>query len=138
MSDILYLNCLVLGQTPDHIFLVKISSSENVHTLKKAIKDENSHLFSDVDAHDLLLYRTSEEVSNLDDDDLIEALNPLGEGHRKLPSRRALSIIFKDTPSPDALHVLIQLPSTSECSLWLSLFFTDRDRMDSVRLAVCI
>ncbi|KAL4062723.1 hypothetical protein V8B97DRAFT_2026677 [Scleroderma yunnanense] len=108
MSDILTLHCLVLGDTPDRIFSVDIACTKNVYALKKAIKDK--HAFYGVDTCELILYRTSEEVAMLDDDDLLQALsNSLG-GHTKLFPLRLLSDIFKDAPPPKALHILVQPP----------------------------
>ncbi|KAL4065048.1 hypothetical protein J3A83DRAFT_4263978 [Scleroderma citrinum] len=114
MSDTLTLNCFVLGDTPDHIFPVEIALTKTVGALKEAIKDKKPHAFRSVDADQLVLYRTSNEVATLDDDDaLMEALaDTSGRGHHKLDPRGTLLKIFKDVPSPEALHILVQLPST--------------------------
>ncbi|KAL4080401.1 hypothetical protein J3A83DRAFT_651 [Scleroderma citrinum] len=116
MSDTLTLNCFVLGDTPDHIFPVEIALTKTVGALKEAIKDKKPHAFRSVDADQLVLYRTSNEVATLDDDDaLMEALaDTSGRGHHKLDPRGTLLKIFKDVPSPEALHILVQLPSTRE------------------------
>jgi hypothetical protein len=53
MSNILQLNCWVLGDAPRHVFPVKIASLETVSYLKKAIKDEKKHIFNDADADSL-------------------------------------------------------------------------------------
>ena len=53
MSNILKLNCWVLGDDPHHIFPVKVASSKMVIYLKKAIKDEKKHVFNDLDADSL-------------------------------------------------------------------------------------
>ena len=44
MSNILVLNCWVLGDGPNHIFTVKIEHTETVSILRKAIKDEKKPL----------------------------------------------------------------------------------------------
>jgi hypothetical protein len=46
MSNILELNCWVIGDDPRHVIPIKIASSETVGTLKKAIKDEIKHSFA--------------------------------------------------------------------------------------------
>ncbi|KAL4064512.1 hypothetical protein J3A83DRAFT_4272324 [Scleroderma citrinum] len=110
MSDILCLNCLVLGDTLDRIFPVEIASTKNVGVLREAIKDKKQYTCL---ADQLDLYRTSEEVANLDDDKLVQALKiPLEEGgHSKLIPRHTLASIFQNTSPPEALHILVQLPS---------------------------
>jgi len=51
MSNILELNCWVLGDDTQGVFPVKIASSETVGTLKEAIKDKITHSFDDLDAN---------------------------------------------------------------------------------------
>ena len=116
MFDILSLNCLVLGDTLDHIFPVEIARTKPVSALKEAIKVEKSHAFDGIVADQLKLYRTSKEAEALDDDELMQALACAPEGgHEALTgSRRALSRIFEHPPTPDALHILVELPSPCE------------------------
>jgi hypothetical protein len=59
MSNILELNCWVLGDDPRHVFPVKIATSETIGYLKKAIKDEIKHSFDDLDAKSLDLWKVS-------------------------------------------------------------------------------
>ena len=59
MSNILELNCWVIGDDPRHVIPIKIASSETVGTLKKAIKDEIKHSFADFDAKFLDLWKVS-------------------------------------------------------------------------------
>ena len=115
MSDIL-LNCLVLGETPSKIFPMTIARTATVGALRVAIRTHRLHAFHDIDAEDLELYATSEEVANLDDDELIQALKiPVEEGgHRKLVTRRPLSEVFMGVPPSTMLHILVQPPSNCE------------------------
>ncbi|KAI6100777.1 hypothetical protein EDD16DRAFT_1653387 [Pisolithus croceorrhizus] len=53
------LNCLVLGDSQDHIFPVKISSLKTVGILTEAIKDKKQHTFHCIEADKLSLYCTS-------------------------------------------------------------------------------
>src|SRR6267154_736510 len=59
MSNILELNCWVLGDVPRRVFPVKIGSAETVGYLKKAIKDEKKPLFDDITADSLDLWKVS-------------------------------------------------------------------------------
>jgi hypothetical protein len=59
MSDMLNLNCGVLGDDPlrpHFVFPIKIAKSETVGGLKKAIKDETKQ---DANAHTLYLWQVS-------------------------------------------------------------------------------
>jgi len=59
MSNILEINCWVLGDDPSSVFPVEVASSKTVGTLKKAIKDEMEHSFDDLDAKSLYLWNVS-------------------------------------------------------------------------------
>lgn len=52
------LNCLVLGDVLNHVFLVKIASIEAVFMLEEVIGGQKQYSFP---AHQLNLYRTSEK-----------------------------------------------------------------------------
>lgn len=55
-KPLLSLNCYVLGDSPQQIFLVKIASTETVSTLEGAIKAEKSQTFQHIDADTLQLW----------------------------------------------------------------------------------
>ncbi|KAL4064213.1 hypothetical protein V8B97DRAFT_1988269 [Scleroderma yunnanense] len=58
-----------------------------------------------------------------------------GRGHQKLYPRSTLLKIFKDVPSPEALHILVQLPSTPPPVLQATLrlnCFTLGDTPDNI------
>jgi hypothetical protein len=57
MSDMLNLNCSVLGDDPQRVFSVKIAKSETVGGLKKAIKKEKEPEFDDYAADRLDLWK---------------------------------------------------------------------------------
>jgi hypothetical protein len=57
MSDMLNLNCWVLGDDPQRVFSVKIAKSETVGGLKKAIKKEKEPEFDDYAADRLDLWK---------------------------------------------------------------------------------
>ncbi|KAI6134394.1 hypothetical protein EV401DRAFT_2204424 [Pisolithus croceorrhizus] len=117
MSDILSLNCLVIGDDLKRMFTVKIARSGSVSTLEKAIKDENQRTFGRVDIIRLELFRTSEKVagwSDDDDDGLTQAL--CDEEHSPLFSWRTLSDVFNHPLAPRGIHVLVAPPSTFAAS----------------------
>ena len=60
MSNILELNCWVIGNEPLSIFPVEVASLKTVGTLKKAIKDEmENSQYSDLIAKSLMLWKVS-------------------------------------------------------------------------------
>ena len=59
MSNILELNCWVIGDDPRHVILVEVPSSKTVGYLKKAIKNEIEHSFDNFDAKSLDLWKVS-------------------------------------------------------------------------------
>jgi Crinkler effector protein N-terminal domain len=59
MSDPLEFFCWILRDDPHHVFLVKITSSEMVGHLQKAIKKKKKNVFGEVDANLLGLWKVS-------------------------------------------------------------------------------
>jgi hypothetical protein len=59
MSDMLCLNCWVLGDDPQRVFSVKIAKSETIDALKKAVKEEKKNAFFNLDADSLDLWKVS-------------------------------------------------------------------------------
>jgi hypothetical protein len=59
MSNILELNCWVLGDDPHCVFPVKIASSEMVGYLRKAIMPEMENSSDDLVAKSLVLWKVS-------------------------------------------------------------------------------
>ena len=114
----LCLNCLVLGDTQDHIFSVKIASTDTVSLLREAIKDKKKHAFHDVDADQLVLYRTS-----LDDNELKNKLESINFDE----PLRSLSILAEVFPDPLAghVHVVVRRPLAGGLSsLFIFLYLT--------------
>jgi len=54
------LNCLVLGDDPNHIFPVNIAQTQTVGDLKKVIKDEKKPQFDHIPADGLKLWNVSD------------------------------------------------------------------------------
>lgn len=59
MSNTLELNCWVLGDDPNRVFAVEISSSKTVSFLKEVIKDKKKPVFDDIAADSLHLWMVS-------------------------------------------------------------------------------
>jgi hypothetical protein len=57
MSDMLNINCWVLGDNPQRVFSLKIAKLEMVDALKKVIKNEKKHAFDGIDADLLNLWK---------------------------------------------------------------------------------
>ena len=107
----LNLFCVVFPcNPPEHLFPVSIDANETVGTLKKAIKLENEHRFSNIDAYELTVYK----VLIPDDDGLALTLDNLRlDDHAaatKLRSTQKLSVVFSNGVEDGHLHILVQLP----------------------------
>ena len=101
----LELNCLVLGDTEQHIFTVETEPTKTVGTLKKLIKEENKHAFQHIDAKTLVLWKVSkpyDEIKNLKDQDL-----PPSES--LIPVKR-LSTLFQDHVTGENVDIIIKTP----------------------------
>ncbi|KAF9236576.1 hypothetical protein BU15DRAFT_28414, partial [Melanogaster broomeanus] len=105
-SSYITLYCWVRGQSTNHIFPVKISSTMTVGDLKEAIKDKKPVDFRDVDADALALYK----VSHADNGDLQKTLEHLTfDDEEPLNPMAPLSSVFSDVP-PRHLHIVIETP----------------------------
>ena len=115
MSDMLELNCLVVGDdttptTPTftRIITVDIAKEKKIGALKHAIKDQLNHI---VNAHTLILWKVSIPVDesldkNLMDLDLVDetSLSPVVR----------LAKVFLDKLEDEYLHIVAR-PSAGEC-----------------------
>ena len=99
------LTCWILGESPSHVFPIKIPSDSNVFDLKKAILNLRPSLF--MDAGCLELYHPSEEVLKMSDEEL-ETWDFEHARLLKFKSRRPLSAIFQSALDPEALHVIVK------------------------------
>jgi hypothetical protein len=110
VDRVLELNCLVLGDGPNHIFQVEIARTKTVAALKEAIKEEKKQAFRDVDADSLKLWAVSipvdasfeVNVTNFDIDE--QFLSPLDE----------LSAVL-GSPARKHLHIVVQALRNGEC-----------------------
>ncbi|KAF9219577.1 hypothetical protein BS17DRAFT_668808, partial [Gyrodon lividus] len=105
-SSYMALNCWVRGDTLNNIFPVKISSTETIGAVKKAIKNEKPVGFRDVDPNDLVLYNVSVPV----DGDLKETSRALSPHEDVLGPLQTLSDIFTELPLQGHLHIVVEVP----------------------------
>jgi len=104
--EVFTLNCWIHGSDAGGIFQVKISKTETVAALKKAIRNETPATFREVDAHTLDLYKPR---------------NPLGEPYKenlrqiilsehgellKIGLHR-LSTVFPNAPPECDIHIIV-------------------------------
>jgi len=113
----LRLTCLVLpNDKPDErLAEVKIDDDETIMFLKKSIKDEYAHRFHNVDAPDLVLWKCYIPA----DENLQETLNTVhfdatDTRLHRLPPTSLLSKHFATGLSPEAIHILVEVPDKGE------------------------
>jgi Crinkler effector protein N-terminal domain len=117
MTDVLELNCLVLGQDSSHIFLIRIPANQTVYDVKKAIREEKKPTFREVNADDLQLFKVSIPV----DHELDEILADFQPQHddpnnnvQKLSAVDELIECFPSRPVRKHLHIIVQPPHFGE------------------------
>ena len=103
MSNTLCLNCTVVGAT-NHIFQVKIASTNTASALLKAIKDEKSSEVCDIDDGDLALYDVSLPINVQVEPDILKDI--LGSKHPLQPTIQ-LSAIFAAPLYYQQLHIIV-------------------------------
>ncbi|KAI6010402.1 hypothetical protein BKA83DRAFT_509122 [Pisolithus microcarpus] len=117
------LNCLVLGDTRNHIFTIELAISANVGVLRKAIKKEKQPYFNNVDADELSLYRTS-----LPDDGELEGKLRSLNFDEPLQPTSILAEIFPDLPVASHLHIVVQPPHEEQNDILTELNECCEDR----------
>jgi hypothetical protein len=105
MSATLQLNCWVFGDDVSRVFPVKITNTESVGTLKKAIKEEKKPAFDHVTADSLALWKVSfpvnhslqQNLANLDltDETSLSSVDVLLEVFSNVPPFKHLHIVVK-------------------------------------------
>ena len=107
-TQLLSLNCFVLGDDLKKLFTLKIPKTENVSILKKLIKEEKASRLEHVDASDLQLWNVSIPV-NGDADERLKSINNL----EPLDALLRLSDVFPHVEE-NHLHVVVQSPIDGE------------------------
>jgi hypothetical protein len=123
-TQLLYLNCFVLGDkpnetlNPNETFPIEILKTKNVGILKDLIKEKKAHRLKHVDASELEVFLVSE--SFLIDD--LASRQPPTDGTPLRPNKR-LSSLFAGDLSEDDLHVWVKAPLSTSPRYSLSNFF---------------
>ena len=105
-AAVIFLNCLVFGDSPDRIFTIEISSSKKVSILKDLIKEKLPNPFASIAAIDLQLIQVSLPAG--------DSLGPDLSGleinkEQRLGPLKKISDLFPD-PQEDYLHVIVLKP----------------------------
>ena len=106
---LLSLNCLVLGDEPDKMFIVEVEETKYVSTLKDLIKEKNNSSFGNVDSKNIDLWMVDLRVDELGEEPVHNDLVT----HLKLSGRRKLSSLFDGTVDDGHLHIIAKAPGTS-------------------------
>ncbi|KAF8432201.1 hypothetical protein L210DRAFT_2854582 [Boletus edulis BED1] len=111
--DVLRLICWIRSQDPKVTFQVKISKTETVFDLQKAIKNETQ---IEVAAYTLALYKPNYPVSRPYEDHLHKLI--LSKDGTLLEGAQELSEVFSEPPSKFNIHVIVD-PPPSRIVCWL-------------------
>jgi hypothetical protein len=146
-TQLLSLNCLVVGDDLKKVFTVEVEKTKNVSILKKLIKEEKAPHLDHVAASDLDLWNislakddvTDEKLKNITsleplDANLNDDVKALGLG-QSLDSMETLSNIPWSDLGGKKIHVIIgRLRQSGELLLAMSLLsFLNRQQHEAVR-----
>jgi len=102
-TQLLSLNCFVLGDGPDRMFTVKILKTENVSILKKSIKEEKAPHLNHIDASDLDLWQVNFPIDDL-------SINSPPTDGPSLRSEKLLLDLFSAELDNNRVHVVVRAP----------------------------
>ncbi|KAH9953866.1 hypothetical protein BGW80DRAFT_1439868 [Lactifluus volemus] len=102
----LTLNCWVRSEDPEAIFQVKLSNTDTVYGLQKAIKNETSVTFRDVDPKAIALYKPKASIS-IPYERLRKII--LSEHGELLYGVYRLSNVFPEPPPEYDIHVIFSI-----------------------------
>ena len=113
------LNCMVLGDSPDHAFVVEINPAKRVDHLKRAIKEIRPDVFCDVLAIHMVLWRVNIAL----DEPGRKLLAPRSSSSfyietildgEKLSSLQRIEKVFNVADDDENVHVLVERPTLIE------------------------
>ena len=110
-SRLLTLNCYVRGDDQDRVFEVEIGENKSIASLKKAIKDEKSQTFRDVDVDSLVLWKGSVSFDRRLKQE-VEKINFREE--KPLQPGDVLSRVFSDGVDREVVHIVVDPPHPGE------------------------
>jgi hypothetical protein len=117
MSNILEINCLVLGDNLSRLFTVEVPVGKNISALKVSILGANQHTFGHVDAKDLDIFQVSFPSNDVDtefkrfhtEEDFKNASNRLSNPTTLVEN------VFEAPINKDYLHVVVLPPPDGKC-----------------------
>jgi Crinkler effector protein N-terminal domain len=118
-TQLLSLNCFVLGDDLKKAFTVKIPKTENVSILKKLIKEKKAphldhHAASDLDLWKVDLPLDNDTKETLKNINNLESLKSAREFGEELEPMVSVLTVFPDQPPLDRLHIVVRKPDISE------------------------
>ena len=102
-TQLLSLNCFILGDNPDRTFTVEVPKNKNVSILKKLIKEENPSSLGNIDVKNIDLWQVSFPI------DALPSKNPPTVGP-KLRSEKLLSDALPSDLDTNRIHVVARVP----------------------------
>ena len=105
-TQLLSLNCFLLGDDPDRVFTVKIPKTDNISILKDLIKEKKARHFNHIDASDLDLWKVSFPIDDFPSANLTNG--------PKLGAGELLSDTFPSELDLRYIHVTVDVPVRSE------------------------
>jgi Crinkler effector protein N-terminal domain len=134
-TQVLSLNCFLLGDDSDRMFTVEIPKNKNVNILKKIIKEEKTPHLDHIAASDLDLWQVSFPIDDLPSKNLA-TVGP------KLRSEKFLSDAFRPELDVNRIHVFARAPGQGEYyldSALILLIIMSRHALSLFRVtAICI
>ena len=102
-TQLLSLNCFLLGDDPDRTFTVEIPKNKNVSILKDLIKEKNPSSLGNIDAKNIDIWQVSFPIDDL------PSKNPPTVGP-KLRSEKLLSDAFPSKLDINHIHIVVRPP----------------------------
>jgi hypothetical protein len=106
MSNLMVLNCLVLGDDTSGIFEVELDPTRSISRLREEIKVKKKPAFDHIVADSIILWEVSVPIDENFEHN-IASLCLVEESALRLPTKK-LTAIF--SPVPDYVHVVIKPP----------------------------
>jgi hypothetical protein len=111
-TQVLSLNCFVLGDDLNKVFTVKIPKTKNVSILKDRIKEKNSNSFGNVDSKNIDLWNvsipidddTEEKLKNINNLEPLKPLLPLSRVFPRVEENHLHILILNVMGEPDMTH----------------------------------
>jgi len=99
----LELNYLVLEETEQNIFTVKIKATEKVSILRRFIKEEKKPVFDHIPADSLILWKWNKAISKV----MVEDLR---SDNLLAPIKKISNVFREDSLEEEYIHIIIQAP----------------------------